>query len=483
MEKDEVAYEAVKNANRMKQEANQNLGITQEYNAENRQKLWDSTKAKSDYKDMVFAGKETYLDPISGNVLHKSQSAAQKKYHMRNADGEIVSHKFAQHTANTDHVNSLKATHQNAKHNPFLTDDDFKEIMNAKENYRILSQKDNASKGEKSDYAFILDKDKNISSSGKKKIAEQKVRSDIYLQGAFAARTAQNVGSEFVSGAKTNLRNSAAVLGVQGLRSLADAKKEDRDLQEVIQEFSQTVLDTAVTGGKDRLLLDVVNHKLLNSKNKFLQEIAQKNELAQILAMSACVKDSLIRYLDSEIDMKEFLGEVSEKGTMMVVGMLGGELGKDIGMFVGGMIGTLICPGAGTVNGILVGEVVGEVLGVVITTITCNAISTVCNTLRGLDDYKKKAAKIRQLEREALAEMKNQQEDFCDFVQNENRKWDETVQRGLDAILLNACETMYDLEGVTKGLDQVLSLFGKSVAYKSIEEYEANLDQVLELNF
>ena len=226
-----------------------------------------------------------------------------------------------------------------------------------------------------------------------------------------------------------------------------------------------------------------MNHKLLNSKNKFLQEIAQKNELAQILAMSACVKDSLIRYLDSEIDMKEFLGEVSEKGTMMVVGMLGGELGKDIGMFVGGMIGTLICPGAGTVNGILVGEVVGEVLGVVITTITCNAISTVCNTLRGLDDYKKKAAKIRQLEREALAEMKNQQEDFCDFVQNENRKWDETVQRGLDAILLNACETMYDLEGVTKGLDQVLSLFGKSVAYKSIEEYEANLDQVLELNF
>lgn len=42
---------------------NEDLGITQEYNGQNRKKLWDSNEAKSAYKEKVFNGKRTDRDP------------------------------------------------------------------------------------------------------------------------------------------------------------------------------------------------------------------------------------------------------------------------------------------------------------------------------------------------------------------------------------------------------------------------------------
>ena len=132
----------VQNSN-LGQTANSELGITQEYNKQNRDKLWDSTKGKSDFKEKQFGDKQTYEDGISGKTLHKSQTAAQKKYHMKNSDGDNVSTKWAEHSAETDHINSLKDVHDIAKHNPFLSDDDFKEIMNSEENYRLLSKSTN----------------------------------------------------------------------------------------------------------------------------------------------------------------------------------------------------------------------------------------------------------------------------------------------------------------------------------------------------
>ena len=57
------------------------FGITQEYNKKNRDRLWDSNKEKARYRDQRFGDKQTYRDPNTGEVLHKSHKAAQNKYH------------------------------------------------------------------------------------------------------------------------------------------------------------------------------------------------------------------------------------------------------------------------------------------------------------------------------------------------------------------------------------------------------------------
>ena len=197
-DKESIEIEAFVRVGNSGQTANKNLGITREYNKENRDKRWDSTKGKSAYKDRMFGDKQTYKDPISGKTLHKSQTAAQNKYHMKNAEGENISTKWAEHAAETDHINAIKDVHDKVKYNPFLTDEDFKEIVNSDENYRLLSKKDNASKGEKSDLKIILDKDNELSLDGRAQMLKEKVQADVALSSKFTARTLKNAGNECI---------------------------------------------------------------------------------------------------------------------------------------------------------------------------------------------------------------------------------------------------------------------------------------------
>lgn len=485
MDKDSVntATEAMKNVSMIEQQANSSLGIAQDYNKENRDKLWDSQKGKSDYKDKVFGEKETYVDPISRKVLHKSQKAAQNKYHMKNSDGENISTKWAEHSAETDHINALKDVHDVAKHNPFLSDSDFKEIMNSDENYRILSKKDNTSKGGQNDWKIITDKNNCMSFEARVQMAKEKMGSDITLQGKFAVRTAENISNEFATGAKDTLVKSAIPLTAEAVRKLCKVANGEESLGDATKEVGKVVVDVAVAGGTNKLVLDVVNSQFRNSRNVVFSKLANSNEVAQIITVAMIVKELAVKYINGEIDGKEFINEVGVKGATMVAGMIGGSIGGEIGAILGGIAGTVALPGVGTAAGVVAGQVIGEILGTIITTVACSAIVSVYNTSKHLNDYKLKESQIRKLETEALREMENQRDKFRGIVERKYKNLDDEIQNGFDMILSSACEQTYNLQNVTAGLDKILALFEKSVAFKNIDEYEAQLDLQLKLSF
>lgn len=476
-------FETMAVMNAMNQTANSELGITQEYNKKNREKLWDSTDGKTKYREKVFGDKQVYKDPISGEILHKNQGAAQKKYHMKDSDGNNISKKWAHHSAETDHVTALKDGHDVAKHNPFLTDNDFKEIMNSEENYRILSKSDNTSKGEKSDWEIIRDKNSNISIKGKAHMAKEKIRSDVTLQRKFTARTAKNVGKEFTTGAKDALEASAIPLVAEAVSEMIHVAQGEESLKEAGKKVGKTAAKVAVVGGADKLIVDVASTKLANSKSEFLQKIGNSNEIGKIVAVALIVKDSAIKYIDGEIDEKEFVEEVGVKGATMVAAMIGGEVGREIGGLIGMTLGTAVLPVVGTISGEKVGEVIGEVLGAIITSVACSAIVSVYQTYKHLNDYKRKESQIRRLESDALKEISHQRQVFKDIFEREYHHWDKEIQSGFDMIVVGACKETFDLQKVTGGLDKILAIFGKSVAFKNLDEYEAQLDSTLELNF
>lgn len=47
----------------------------------------------------------------------------------------------------------------------------------------------------------------------------------------------------------------------------------------------------------------------------------------------------------------------------------------------------------------------------------------------------------------------------------------------------SACEGVYSAKGVAEGLDEILRIFGRSVRFGTVEEYEAQLDSALVLQF
>ncbi len=467
--------------------ASSEMGITQEYSKDNRDKLWDSAKGKAEYKDKKFGDKQTIKDPISGKTLHKCQQAAQNKYHMKNIDGEKVSAKWADHSAETDHINALKDVHDIAKHNPFLTDNDFKEVMNSDENYRLISKSDNASKGAKSDWQIIADKDADISTEGKAVMAKEKLKSDIALHGKFAVKSAQNVGKEFVSGAADAVIGSAIPLTAEAVRKMIDVAQGKESFADAAKEMGKVTMNVAVTGGANRLLIDTISVQLANSKSTLLKNVAQSSSVGQIVAVASIVQESAVRYINGEINGEEFVEEVGVRGAAMTAGMIGGQVGREIGTLIGGAIGTTLLPGVGTTAGVVAGRVIGEILGTVITTVVCASIvsvyNSVKNTLKGMDDYKIKEGQIKRLESDAIAEIERQRLAFKEIVEREYSRWDSTIQSGLDKMITSSLEESFDLQGITDGLDQILSLFGKSVAFRTREEYEAQLDKPLKLNF
>lgn len=475
--RDIPVIETLTNLSLTQQEANDNLGITQEYNEKNRNRLWDSKQRKDEYKEDVFGNRETYVDPFSGKVLHKSQKAAQNKYHMKNAEGKNISKKWAKYSAEVDHINSLKDAHDLVKHNPFLSDTDFKEMMNSDENFRILSKRSNTSKGEQSDWKIIKDRNNEMSTEARLKMAKEKITSDISLHSKFTARTVKNMGKEFADGAKDSLLQSAIPLTAEAVNKLCKVASGEQTFIEAAKDMGKVVVDVSVIGGTNKLLKDVANAQLSKTN------LVNRNQVSQIVTVALIVKDSAVRYINGEIDGNEFIEEVGVKGASMVAGMIGGSIGSDIGAFLGGIAGSVALPGVGTAAGVVAGKVIGEVLGTIITTVACSAIISVYHVSKHLNDYKIKESQIRRLELEALKEMKNQRDKFRRIVEREYQYWDNEIENGFNMILSSACEKTFNLQGITNGLDKILALFRKSVAFKNIDEYTAQLDQPLKLKF
>ena len=211
---------------------NDDLGITKEYNAENRRKLWDDGKAKDKAKDRYFGdgNKCKEYDSITHTTLYRYHKEAKEYAKDNNEDN------YALYAAEADHINALKDVHEIAKLNPFLSDSDFKKIMNSQSNLRITSKKLNASKGAKSDYSIIFDS-KNDMDINRKKMLNQKILADISLHEKFTARTVKNIGGEIKEGADEAIVSNAIPLAMEGIKELIKASDGEQDGTQALQNF------------------------------------------------------------------------------------------------------------------------------------------------------------------------------------------------------------------------------------------------------
>lgn len=294
---------------------------------------------------------------------------------------------------------------------------------------------------------------------------------------------AQNAGNDFTEGAKSAVVGAVVPLTVEAISKMVDVAQGKVTLKEASKEMAKSTINVAVVGGTNRLIMENISRTLSTSNNPVLRGLANSGQIGQLVAIASIVQESAIKFVNGEITGEEFIEEIGKKGTTMVVGMIGGEIGGEIGTIIGGIVGSMALPGVGTVGGAAVGKVVAEILGTVITTVACSAVVAVFDTVKHMKDYKLTESHIRKIEKDALKEMENQREKFKSIMQREFQVWDEKVEEGFNQILLCACKETFNINGVTEGIDKILSVFGKSVAFHSLDEYEEQLEQTLVLKF
>ncbi|MBY3619555.1 hypothetical protein HGO21_08360 [Acinetobacter sp. CUI P1] len=427
------------------------LGVSQEYE----RYKYDNVGKRIKFKNEIFGSKKVVLDHYSGKTIHRSRLAALKKY------GKI---KHTEHIPDTDHIVPLKMIHKRLRRNPFLTDDNVREVANLKQNYRITSGRFNRSKADKSNWTVAFDqtKDANLTSRTKMIVDDVKARSAIHS--ITAVRTSQNISNEFKAGAKGSIEASVIPLAVMGVQNLVMMAKGEKKLEEAIKETSIAVATTATTGGMMRVTTSALTNTLNQSSVKAIQTVGNSNIVAQIISVSLLIKDSLIAYMNGEIDSKQFMEQIGEKGVGMVSGIQGA------------IIGQMLIPIPG----------VGAIIGSMVLSTVCTELYRFSNKMRAayesLGEYSELEDKINFIANSALKEMETQRNNLKECISEEFKVWDRKINTAFN-IMINATLNN-DVNGISASLDDILGIFGERVHFKNYNEFDEffmNQDAILRL--
>ncbi|GLC31143.1 DNA repair protein [Clostridium omnivorum] len=159
------AYTEYKNA---RENDDTNSHMTQEYNGENRSKLYEDKNAMENYKQERVVGEKTLIDEYTGKRnLYLKQDNPNQHYN------DETHRKQAQ----PDHIVPLKQVHDKFKSNYALDDSDIKRIANIDDNFAVTSAEINQVKKELSNSEYIEWMDEHEQS-----VAEQTKENMLSLQ-------------------------------------------------------------------------------------------------------------------------------------------------------------------------------------------------------------------------------------------------------------------------------------------------------------
>ena len=412
------------------------LGVSKEYDRE----LFDDTTARSKYKNETFNGAGTIKDSVTGEMIHKSHVAAKRKYQQGSE-----SKAWVKHASETDHIISLEQGHEILSQNPFLTDEDVAYILNQKSNFRETAKSFNSSKQGKTDLAMILDDAVPI--EGKVEL----IRSNVSAVGHITKDTLIISGrkgcNKFVSGANDALNRSAELLLATSAKEMIEVLKGEKTLTDAAQDTGKTVIAAAASEGASR----VASVALKNVSNKAVSSLVKNVNVGTIVQVSYVMLASIGDYVNGNISEEEVVEQVKERG----VDALGAMIGSCVGQilipipYVGAMIGSMI-----------VSTVCGEVY----------------RTYKKLADssYASEAAKINSVAEAALREMQTHREHLRALVINEYEGWDKVFDESYQVILEATFND--DVEGIAKGLENILSVFDGQIQFKTEEEFNEFFD-------
>ncbi|GJM72124.1 hypothetical protein HMSSN036_43400 [Paenibacillus macerans] len=188
-----------------------------------------------------------------------------------------------------------------------------------KQNLRVTSGKYNRSKSAKSNIEVALNGKSDINLMGRTKVVADDIKARTVTGALTSALTVKNVNTLFAEGIKGSLEASAIPLAIMGVQNLVLVAKGEKKLEDAIKDVGKGTALSAATGGFINVASTGLS-ALSNSSAKWLQTIGRSNVAAQTVAVSILVKDSLVSYIHGEIDGRQFMEQIGEKGVSMVAG-------------------------------------------------------------------------------------------------------------------------------------------------------------------
>lgn len=432
--------------------------IRADYSKDVRGKIDDVAKRKK-FKEQSFDGKKTIKDPYTDATLHMDRNAAKAKYGQNNT---------TKHTADVDHIIPAETVYEKTQNNPFLSTQDIKEIANQEGNYRLINSKTNRSKQSKSNIEYVIEHKDTFTKQQQQEMIKDQIKADFVVNKEITKKTIQGAHEVGMDAAKAGMKVGA---GISAAQNVTRAINGEQTWEEA---GINVAVDTAKAGavsyvsGIGTRVIESTAMQVSKSAGTYIASSANKfikaGGPAKTLTIISDVGETVLKFINGDIDNKELTDELGEKGTSLAMSFAAGG-------FLGAIIGSVI-PGAGTVAGGTIGATVGEIVGNMVGYMLG---SEICRVLKdGVKEYNANIERKKQLTvfyNQMAAEVEKSRielEKSLQAAQVEHRTILENAFTSMrDAILANNVDVIID------SLQTICEEFGTNVMFKTREECDA----------
>lgn len=410
-------------------------------------KLYDSPQAKINAKNNAFCNGGMAKDSYTGKDLFLKKREAKAKY----------GNDWQEHLAEADHIEPVQKIHEKYKDDPWLTNNNIKELANSDENIKVISRKLNNAKRNRINEEFYGD-DEYLKSKGidiprnKKQEAirdSEKARKSISNDAD--RKQWLNIRDDFHAAGKNGAYNAGAMTAAMStVDNLVAVIKGERTPEEALKRI---VLDTGISAATGYMVsgsVSVIAHTLSNSSSTFIRSLVNSNVPGKVVSAVMATGGTLLKYSKGEIDTKECICELGKDGVN--IGVTGASM----------TIGQALIPIP------YIGAAVGAMVGAALAGGVCRSLSeSVARMQMAQEEYERVKATTEQV----ISRMKWEQKAFEKITSQLFAERAVAINEGFEKIYkaLNDDNT-HDME---QGLSQIARSFGREVELYSVEEVDA----------
>ncbi len=419
-------------------------GKPQQYTGNRR--IYDSPRAKVNTKMQAFKQAEVVKDPYTEKILVLTKKEAKLKY------GE----NWTEHLAESDHKVPIERIHKEYKDNPWVKNENIKDVANSENNMEVVSRKFNNAKRSRTNEELVSDENylnktgTEISDEGKQKAVKSGQKAKRIIDKKLEKQQWENIYTEAYKAGKEGAINAASMTALMStMNNIVDVIKGNRKPEDALKNIAEDTIKAGATGFALTGTLSVVGHSLSNSSSEFIKALVKANAPAKVVTAVMATGDILCNFAKGKISSAECIVQLGERGTAAVVASYATVVGQ----------AAIPIP--------LVGAAVGALVGTAVSGVMYSSL------LKAIEEEKKSAEEYQRVKiatENAITKMEIERRNFINVTNKLFANRSNTIQDGLDKIT-DAC-MRNNFDKLTIGLNQILSSFGRALEQSTFVEFD-----------
>ena len=412
--------------------------------------LYDSESAKRRAKEQAFANGQRPVDPYLKTELFRTKEEAQRAY----------PEEYMYHAAEVDHTVPVERVFEMFKNDPFLTNEDIRDIVNCDENLTVISAKLNNVKRSRTNQELVADKEYRESKGvnlGHEE--EEKLVSD----GSETFNALAQKGQRKRKQQELKLGHEAGMAGAQyagvtgltmsGINNVTALLNGEKSAEEAIADTVAQSGKAAVDGYVMSSSLTVLGRKMSSSSSEFIRNLAEANVPGKVVTAVMVTGDTLAKWGSGEITTQECMIELGDKGLNMAT------------------MGYFMAIGQAAIPIPIVGGAIGAMVG---STLTSGYYQELIHILKDREVEHQERMRLIAESEQAAEETRQFNEQLRQYREQYFAECHEFFDTTLSTMHF-AYETG-DADGVIHAANKITEKLGGKVQYETVDEFEDFLD-------